>query len=625
MINGGMENSVKFKGNSFECENKFLLSGDYPYYRDSVELWDRKLKMIKELGIEFITCYIPWIHHCYKKDSTVIYDFKGLRTENTNLHLFLKLIQDNNMHCIIKPGPFVHAELRNGGIPDFILDKNYKGILDQQGNPICYMGRILPNILEKDFKRDVEEWFEAVNNEIIKKYSYSSGSIVAIQIGNEGIYCNANSDLTSYDYSELGVASYKKFIEKQDGDTLLQKGIGDKPKSEGQETNTIGDEKSKIMHGKWSSNYLKEFYQEYSKVFMDNSLPKFANINAANSSQSLNSWIARIYPLKDRFYMGFTNWLKNVIDNPDDFLLLVITASIVRWPNIEDNWGHIWAGEEYKSEKIPLHHAILMLSRGSTGYNIYNICATQRIPKHLCFSNEEIERNAANPELFNGIYCEGAPVTDDCYITSKYVKLKEYVEFIKRNEKDLLHSKIVADFLIVFKPSDYAILAHNQENSSILYDTLKIIMDNSYDFYLCSFEDYNNNFPEKFRYILWIDELTSGSYEESHLPFEVTLLKKDETNGIYMYHEHKKIYNKNLINLLEKILKTDLKTTRKLVYTAVREYKKNGEFLFFSNFGDTNNEVSISTNNIKFQEMLKPKEGAVVKVENNKIIDKFYF
>ena len=145
---------IKFENNILKIDGKerFLMSGDYPYYRDSADMWDKKLKNIKNIGIDIITIYIPWIHHCFMNNGDVIYDFLGKRCDNTNLHEFLRLVEKNKIYCIVKPGPFVHAELRNGGIPDFIIDKKYEGIWDRDGNAQEYMGRVLPNILDKNYK-----------------------------------------------------------------------------------------------------------------------------------------------------------------------------------------------------------------------------------------------------------------------------------------------------------------------------------------------------------------------------------------------------------------------------------------------------------------------------------------
>ena len=44
-------------------KKSFLLSADYPYYRDSRRNWDLRLKKIRDMGVDTVTCYIPWRHH----------------------------------------------------------------------------------------------------------------------------------------------------------------------------------------------------------------------------------------------------------------------------------------------------------------------------------------------------------------------------------------------------------------------------------------------------------------------------------------------------------------------------------------------------------------------------------
>jgi beta-galactosidase len=56
----------------------FFISGDYPYYHDDPTDWDVKLDQSKAMGIDTISCYIPWRHHAIQASiGKIIYDFTG--------------------------------------------------------------------------------------------------------------------------------------------------------------------------------------------------------------------------------------------------------------------------------------------------------------------------------------------------------------------------------------------------------------------------------------------------------------------------------------------------------------------------------------------------------------------
>jgi beta-galactosidase len=101
-------------------QNRFLNSTDYPYFRDDARNWSDRLDKLKALGHEFITCYFPWRHHEIEIDGSRRFDFTGETAPNRDVIGFLKLCQEKSLKVIAKPGPFVHAELNYGGLPNWV-------------------------------------------------------------------------------------------------------------------------------------------------------------------------------------------------------------------------------------------------------------------------------------------------------------------------------------------------------------------------------------------------------------------------------------------------------------------------------------------------------------------------
>ena len=94
----------------------FPVMGEFQYSRSFLGDWDIDLKKMKALGINTVATYVFWIHH---EESEGEFDFSG----NRNIRLFLELCQKNNLSVCLRIGPWVHAECRNGGFPDWILEK----------------------------------------------------------------------------------------------------------------------------------------------------------------------------------------------------------------------------------------------------------------------------------------------------------------------------------------------------------------------------------------------------------------------------------------------------------------------------------------------------------------------
>jgi len=70
--------------------------------------------MAKAMGCNTIAAYIFWNFH---ETGEGIYDFT---TGNHNIGEFFKIVQEEGMWLIIRPGPYVCAEWDLGGIPPYL-------------------------------------------------------------------------------------------------------------------------------------------------------------------------------------------------------------------------------------------------------------------------------------------------------------------------------------------------------------------------------------------------------------------------------------------------------------------------------------------------------------------------
>ncbi len=445
-------------------KQRILISGDYPYYRDNILNWEKKIKKIKELGIDIITFYIPWRHHITEKTATYLLDKEG---SNKNLIYFIKLAKKYKLYCIIKPGPFIHGEVPIGGLPDYVTpkrNKNIEPITNYEDKPLNYIGDILPSPLSEEFYNETSKWFSILWERVIEKNIYPNGPIIGVQIGNEGMYSQVNQDVRNYDYSNIGIKRFREFL-KREYVTIEQYNIKHRtsyldfeeinPPREFGNITTVNSLLEYIDWGRWIEYYLSNFYEMYSNIF-DNRVIKLVNVNPPSKKELFNgeeskeydSWLTRIVPenYKNVNY-GYTNWAGNAIYDDDAFNRIVFTSKRFKGPNIEDNWGHVWTDKTYGKAITPIFHSVLLLASGSTGFNVYNICTTEEWDDNLKFDGEIAKQHISIDNFFEPPYCEEAPIRVDGSKTHKYDALKLFTKYLN-GEDDLLNCTERADICL---------------------------------------------------------------------------------------------------------------------------------------------------------------------------------
>ena len=99
----------------------FLNSGEIHYFRIKKELWSKHLAGAKEAGLTTISTYIPWAWH---EPSEGVFDFDGVTCPERDLNGWLAKCTEYGLTCILKPGPYILAEFRGAGLPDWLLQKH---------------------------------------------------------------------------------------------------------------------------------------------------------------------------------------------------------------------------------------------------------------------------------------------------------------------------------------------------------------------------------------------------------------------------------------------------------------------------------------------------------------------
>ncbi len=159
------------KAESFSVGDKtFLLNGkpfvvkaaEMHYPRIPREYWDHRIKMCKALGMNTVCIYVFWNIH---EPQPGAFDFTG----NNDLAAFCRVVQDNGMYVIVRPGPYVCAEWEMGGLPWWLLKKKDIKLRDMD-----------PYFMER-----VKLFENEVGKQLVDLQISKGGNILMVQVENE--------------------------------------------------------------------------------------------------------------------------------------------------------------------------------------------------------------------------------------------------------------------------------------------------------------------------------------------------------------------------------------------------------------------------------------------------------
>jgi beta-galactosidase len=156
-------------GHSLGVNTRFLtrdgkawlpVMGEFHYSRVPREDWEAQLLKMKAGGVEVIAVYEIWQHH---QDKPGVWNFSG----NRDLRAFVELAAKHGLYVYLRPGPWVHAEVRFGGLPDFVVDQT-----KTRSNDPAYLAY-------------VDQWFRKIGTEVKGLMYKDGGPIIGTQVENE--------------------------------------------------------------------------------------------------------------------------------------------------------------------------------------------------------------------------------------------------------------------------------------------------------------------------------------------------------------------------------------------------------------------------------------------------------
>lgn len=151
----------------------FGISGEFHFSRCREECWEDELEKMRLCGINIIATYTFWNHHEEKEGE---FCFEGRR----NLRRFVTLCQEKGFYVIVRIGPFVHGEVRNGGLPDWLYGKPFEVRENNEGFLSC-----------------TRRLYRKLAEQLSGLFYQEGGPVIGVQIDNEYQHSAAPWEMTA--------------------------------------------------------------------------------------------------------------------------------------------------------------------------------------------------------------------------------------------------------------------------------------------------------------------------------------------------------------------------------------------------------------------------------------------
>lgn len=116
--------------------------GEFHFSRYPEAEWEDEILKMKAGGVQIVSTYVIWIHH---EEVEGEFDWSGRK----NVRRFVELCAKHGMLAYPRIGPWVHAEVRNGGLPDWVLRAAKDGVRSNDSTYLSYVARYYGQIGEQ--------------------------------------------------------------------------------------------------------------------------------------------------------------------------------------------------------------------------------------------------------------------------------------------------------------------------------------------------------------------------------------------------------------------------------------------------------------------------------------------
>lgn len=138
--------------------------GEIHFQRCARSRWKEMLCKMKAGGITLVSTYLFWI---YNEEQEGRLDFTG----DNDIRAFVEECAAQGLDVVLRVGPWAHGECRNGGLPDWLLAKDYPL---RENN--------------EEYLAQVHRWYSAIAEQVRGLFYKDGGNIVAVQLENEYVH-----------------------------------------------------------------------------------------------------------------------------------------------------------------------------------------------------------------------------------------------------------------------------------------------------------------------------------------------------------------------------------------------------------------------------------------------------
>lgn len=438
----------------------FLISGEIHYFRLNPSFWKKHLRLLKQTGSNTVSTYIPWDWHEIEEG---VFDFEGKTNPSRNLIRFIELCKKEKLEIIVKPGPYILAEYKNHGLPQWLHNKLSKNAfaLDESGNIIS---PDLVSYLSDEFISYVFKWFDRILPIISSYQITNNGPISMMQICNEiGVFQWLSGKI---DYNPNVIKLYKKYlIEKYKNIENLNSTYSTNYTDFNQIDEPKGRIKNKSQYAAYFDFHL--FFRKYFDLYIQKLKEKIRTHNIQiQLTHNIPGWI---YGNASELPMLISTYSEIMKNNPDIMFGLDHIPEFVSFRNAHSDLAcnkilkavqpdyPVWAAEfqagtrehqvkAYASELETFYFA--SLANGMKGFNYY------------MFSQ------GINPDgkgFYGKTFYYQTALDFKGEKNSLYKSIKKVNAFLRKYETDFVKSKTVSEIAVGFyKPYYFTELITSQ-------------------------------------------------------------------------------------------------------------------------------------------------------------------
>ncbi len=139
-----------------------IISGEMHYPRIPRAYWRHRMRMALAMGLNTITTYVFWNLH---EPRPGVFDFRG----NNDVAAFIRTAQEEGLHVILRPGPYVCSEWDFGGYPGWLVADT----------------SVVVRSTDERFLAASQRYLDRLGRELAGVQYSRGGPIIAVQVENE--------------------------------------------------------------------------------------------------------------------------------------------------------------------------------------------------------------------------------------------------------------------------------------------------------------------------------------------------------------------------------------------------------------------------------------------------------